>query len=49
MEGLTLNKVSEEKNVENLLVIRDKALADDYIGNWKMHGDHSESYAGRGK
>jgi phosphatidylserine/phosphatidylglycerophosphate/cardiolipin synthase-like enzyme len=32
---------AEEENVENLLVIRDKALAEKFSGNWQAHVKHS--------
>jgi phosphatidylserine/phosphatidylglycerophosphate/cardiolipin synthase-like enzyme len=38
---------AEEHNAENLLVIRDATLAAKYATNWKVHADHSDSYAGR--
>ncbi len=38
---------AEKKNAENLLVIRNKALAARYIENWQVHRDHSKPY-GRG-
>ena len=37
---------SEEDNAENLLIIRDKALAAKYVANWKTHADHSSKYQG---
>jgi phosphatidylserine/phosphatidylglycerophosphate/cardiolipin synthase-like enzyme len=40
---------AEEKNAENLLVIRDKILAAKYVQNWKEHAEHSQVYLGRGK
>jgi len=46
--SFNFTKAAEEHNAENLLVIRDKALADKYAANWKAHLDHSEAYAGRG-
>jgi len=33
---------------ENLLVIRNRKLAERYIRNWQEHEKHSEVYAGRG-
>ena len=42
--SFNFTKQAEEKNAENLLVIRDKVLAEKYIGNWKMHEGHSEVY-----
>ena len=45
--SFNFTKQAEEKNAENLLVIRDKTLAAKYIENWKAHAEHSEVYAGR--
>jgi phosphatidylserine/phosphatidylglycerophosphate/cardiolipin synthase-like enzyme len=47
--SFNFTKAAEEKNAENLLVIRDKALTRKYIENWKKHAEHSEVYGGRGK
>jgi len=35
---------SEDQNAENLLVIRDKAIADKFTTNWKSHAEHSVPY-----
>lgn len=35
---------AEERNAENLLVIRDKTLAAQYEQNWQKHKTHSEFY-----
>jgi phosphatidylserine/phosphatidylglycerophosphate/cardiolipin synthase-like enzyme len=45
--SFNFTKSAEEKNAENLLVIRDKILADQYTANWKLHADHSEEYTGK--
>jgi phosphatidylserine/phosphatidylglycerophosphate/cardiolipin synthase-like enzyme len=45
--SFNFTKSAEEHNAENLLVIRDKILADQYTLNWKLHADHSEEYEGR--
>jgi phosphatidylserine/phosphatidylglycerophosphate/cardiolipin synthase-like enzyme len=45
--SFNFTKEAEERNAENLLVIRDKILADQYTVNWKLHADHSEEYSGR--
>jgi phosphatidylserine/phosphatidylglycerophosphate/cardiolipin synthase-like enzyme len=37
-------KHSEQDNAENLLVIRDKTLADKYTANWNSHAKHSTPY-----
>jgi phosphatidylserine/phosphatidylglycerophosphate/cardiolipin synthase-like enzyme len=38
---------SEDDNAENLLVIRDKVLAEKYLANWKAHAEHSGRYGKR--
>lgn len=45
--SFNFTKAAEENNAENLLVIRDKALADKYAANWKAHAEHAEPYEGR--
>lgn len=35
---------AEERNAENLIVLRDKALAERYEQNWRKHKAHSERY-----
>jgi phosphatidylserine/phosphatidylglycerophosphate/cardiolipin synthase-like enzyme len=35
---------AEEENVENLLVIRDRGIADKFTANWKAHVKHSGRY-----
>jgi phosphatidylserine/phosphatidylglycerophosphate/cardiolipin synthase-like enzyme len=47
--SFNFTKVAEGNNAENLLVIRDKKLADRYTKNWEEHERHSEVYVGRGK
>jgi phosphatidylserine/phosphatidylglycerophosphate/cardiolipin synthase-like enzyme len=47
--SFNFTKAAEEKNAENLLVIRDKKLAERYTKNWQEHDKHSEVYAGRGR
>ena len=39
-------KAAEEKNAENLLIIRNKDLAKIYLENWEKHKEHSEVYGG---
>jgi phosphatidylserine/phosphatidylglycerophosphate/cardiolipin synthase-like enzyme len=39
---------AQEKNAENLLIIRDPALAAQYTQNWEAHRPHSQPYVGRG-
>lgn len=38
---------AEQRNAENLLVIRDRALAARYTENWQAHAAHSARYMGR--
>ena len=45
--SFNFTKAAEENNAENMLVIRDKALADKYAANWQAHVEHSEPYEGR--
>ena len=33
-------------NAENLLIIKNKKLAEIYIDNWYKHKEHSEKYEG---
>lgn len=40
--SFNFTKGAEEKNAENLLVIRDKGLANLYRANWEEHRGHSE-------
>jgi phosphatidylserine/phosphatidylglycerophosphate/cardiolipin synthase-like enzyme len=40
--SFNFTKAAEEKNAENLLIIKDKALAKVYIENWEKHKGHSE-------
>ena len=45
--SFNFTRAAEERNAENLLVIRDKALTEKYIENWQEHEGHSEVYKGR--
>ena len=45
--SFNFTRAAEEKNAENLLVIRDKNLAERYSANWREHEKHSEVYTGR--
>jgi phosphatidylserine/phosphatidylglycerophosphate/cardiolipin synthase-like enzyme len=47
--SFNFTKAAEESNAENLLVIRNPALAEVYLQNWKAHAAHSEVYAGKTK
>lgn len=47
--SFNFTKAAQEKNAENLVVLRDKGLAERYAENWQMHAGHSEAYRGRGE
>jgi phosphatidylserine/phosphatidylglycerophosphate/cardiolipin synthase-like enzyme len=42
--SFNFTKAAENSNAENLLVIRDKVIAEKYAENWKAHADHSDPY-----
>jgi phosphatidylserine/phosphatidylglycerophosphate/cardiolipin synthase-like enzyme len=42
--SFNFTKAAEEKNAENLLIIRNKNLAETYMDNWNRHREHSERY-----
>jgi phosphatidylserine/phosphatidylglycerophosphate/cardiolipin synthase-like enzyme len=42
--SFNFTKAAEEKNAENVLIIKDKGLAKVYIENWEKHKEHSEAY-----
>lgn len=45
--SFNFTKAAEESNAENLLIIRDTAIAELYARNWRLHAEHSEAYEGR--
>jgi len=45
--SFNFTKAAEEKNAENLLIIKSPELAKLYIANWNHHKEHSEPYAPR--
>jgi phosphatidylserine/phosphatidylglycerophosphate/cardiolipin synthase-like enzyme len=45
--SFNFSKAAEEKNAENLLIIKSPELAKLYTENWKCHREHSEPYAPR--
>ncbi len=46
--SFNFTKAAEENNAENLIVIRDRKLAEVYRKNWEEHANHSGLYLGRG-
>ena len=45
--SFNFTKAAEEKNAENLLIIKSKPLAGIYIENWYKHKEHSTPYTPR--
>jgi phosphatidylserine/phosphatidylglycerophosphate/cardiolipin synthase-like enzyme len=46
--SFNFTEAAQEKNAENVLIIRDSALAAQYTQNWQAHAQHSQPYVGRG-
>ena len=44
--SFNFTRAAEEHNAENLLVIRDGALADRYRANWRAHRSHAAPFRG---
>ena len=42
--SFNFTKSAEENNAENLVIIRDGAIAGKYAANWREHAAHSEPY-----
>jgi phosphatidylserine/phosphatidylglycerophosphate/cardiolipin synthase-like enzyme len=42
--SFNFTKAAENKNAENLLIIKDKKPAKEYLENWYKHRGHSEVY-----
>jgi len=45
--SFNFTKAAEEKNAENLLILRSKKLAGEYFKNWEKHKGHSTEYGGK--
>lgn len=45
--SFNFTKAAEERNAENILIIRSKELAKLYMDNWRKHREHSEPYQAR--
>jgi hypothetical protein len=45
--SFNFTKAAEEKNAENLLIIKSRELAAIYIDNWRKQLEHSERYEAR--
>lgn len=42
--SFNFSNAAEKANAENMLVLRDAALAQKYLDNWKLHSTHSEAF-----
>jgi len=42
--SFNFTKAAQEHNAENLLILKDRALADVYAKNWEDHLAHSEGF-----
>jgi len=42
--SFNFTKAAEERNAENVLVVRERALAEQYGANWQQHKAHSQPY-----
>jgi phosphatidylserine/phosphatidylglycerophosphate/cardiolipin synthase-like enzyme len=45
--SFNFTKAAQENNAENLIVLRDAKLAEEYEQNWQIHLAHSKPYPGR--
>ena len=45
--SFNFTKAAEEKNAENLLIVKSKELGKIYTDNWNKHKAHSQKYEGR--
>lgn len=45
--SFNFTRAAEERNAENLLIIRDPGIARLYLDNWENHRAHSNAYKGR--
>jgi phosphatidylserine/phosphatidylglycerophosphate/cardiolipin synthase-like enzyme len=43
--SFNFTKAAEEKNAENVLILRNRDLTQQYVENWERHREHSERYA----
>jgi phosphatidylserine/phosphatidylglycerophosphate/cardiolipin synthase-like enzyme len=42
--SFNFTRAAEEKNAENLLILKSKELANQYLTNWEKHKNHSTPY-----
>ena len=46
--SFNFTKATQTRNAENLLILRDTALATQSTRNWEAHRSHSQPYVGLG-
>lgn len=46
--SFNFTKAAQDRNAENLIIIRDTTVAAPYTQNWETHRQHSQPYVGRG-
>lgn len=47
--SFNFTKSAQERNAENLLVLRDRDLVARYLANWQRHAAHAQPYTGKGR
>ena len=45
--SFNFTKAAEGRNAENILILKSRELAKEYLTNWEKHKEHSEKYEGR--
>lgn len=45
--SFNFTRAAQTRNAENLLILRDMALAGQYAANWRRHADHAPPYAAK--
>jgi len=45
--SFNFTRAAEERNAENILIIKSRELAKEYLENWERHKAHSDKYEGR--
>jgi phosphatidylserine/phosphatidylglycerophosphate/cardiolipin synthase-like enzyme len=46
--SFNFTNAAQDKNAENLVIIRDSTVAAQYTQNWETHRQHRQAYVGRG-
>jgi len=46
-DSFNFTKAAEERNAENIFIIKSRELAKEYLDNWEKHKNHSVKYEGR--